>query len=178
MTARPAAVRQLRAVARVLRYRVVREDLWHEWRRRRAGSIALPGGPIRRVMVICHGNICRSPYAAELLARRSGGLEVRSAGLEASEGKPAEPGARRIAKRRGIDLDAHGAHRLEDPDVDRTGSSWGVPTNFTVKVTDNDGGNVTVKAWKRMDGSSDWVYMGEDYCHPCSSTTIMLPLTP
>ena len=96
----------------------MREDAWYEWQRRRAGCVELPEGPIQRVVVICHGNICRSPFAAELLVRRVPGLEVRSAGLEATEGKPAEPGARRTARGRGIDLEAHKAHRLGDPDVE------------------------------------------------------------
>jgi protein-tyrosine phosphatase len=72
---------------------------------------------MRRVLVICYGNICRSPFAAELLARRVPGLEVRSAGLEARDGKPPEPAAKRIARKHGVELAAHGAHRMRTEDV-------------------------------------------------------------
>lgn len=67
--------------------------------------------------MICHGNICRSPFAERLLAARGAGLEVRSAGLEAVEGRAAEHAARRVAASFGIDLDGHAAHRMGEQDV-------------------------------------------------------------
>jgi protein-tyrosine phosphatase len=107
-----------RRLARAARYPSVRQYLWHEWRRRRGGPVDLPPGEVRRILVICHGNICRSPFAERWLARARPDLEVRSAGLAAREGKPAEPGARRIATRFGLDLATHAAHRMEAADVD------------------------------------------------------------
>ena len=58
-----------------------RQNALHEWRRSRGGIHELQRA-VRRVIVICYGNICRSPFAAEVLARRGPGLEVRSAGLD------------------------------------------------------------------------------------------------
>jgi hypothetical protein len=52
------------------------------------------------------------------------------------------------------------------------GDYWGCPANFTVEVTDNDGNNVTVQLWKKVGVTGDWEYIGEGYCHPCSSTEI------
>lgn len=95
-----------------------RADAIYEWRRRRRGEPAIDGLRIGRVLVICHGNICRSPFAAHLLARAQPGLEVRSAGLAAAEGDPAEESARRIARRFGIDLGDHASHRVDGGDVD------------------------------------------------------------
>jgi protein-tyrosine phosphatase len=95
-----------------------RVNALHEWRRRRSGEPAVDGQRIQRVLVICHGNICRSPFAGNLLARERPGLEVRSAGLEAREGKPAEEGARRVARRFEIDLEDHGAHLVDGADVE------------------------------------------------------------
>ncbi|MFI9272786.1 low molecular weight phosphatase family protein [Kitasatospora sp. NPDC052896] len=47
----------------------------------------------RRVLVICKGNICRSPTAAAMLAARLGDrAEVRSAGTHGRyAGEPAHP---------------------------------------------------------------------------------------
>jgi protein-tyrosine phosphatase len=101
----------------VLRHRHYRDDYLYDRARRRRGGVVLPAGRIRRVLIICHGNICRSPFAGLLLASRRRDLEVRSAGLAAGAGKPAEPGALRAAPRFGIDLAEHGARPLEREDV-------------------------------------------------------------
>jgi protein-tyrosine phosphatase len=95
-----------------------RADLLHEWRRRRAGEPPLDPRAVGRVLVLCHGNICRSPFAARLLGARVPRLDVRSAGLEAVEGRGAEPAARRTASAFGVELAAHAAHRLASADVD------------------------------------------------------------
>jgi protein-tyrosine phosphatase len=108
----------LRIVARALRSSNDRHDLVFEFRRRRRGEPLLPAGPIRRVMVICQGNICRSPFAGRQLAAGCPQLEVRSAGLKAREGDPAQPGALKIGSEFGVDLTDHAAHRLSQEDID------------------------------------------------------------
>ncbi len=95
-----------------------RQDWSHEMRRRRAGEPALPGGRIERIVVICHGNICRSPFAGRDLATRLPDCEVRTAGLEADDGKPPEPFARIVAEDMGVSLDGHGARRFDEHDVE------------------------------------------------------------
>jgi protein-tyrosine phosphatase len=60
---------------------------------------------VGRVVFVCAGNICRSPYAERRAATY--GLDVASFGLSAATGSPAYPSARRIAAARGIDLAAH-----------------------------------------------------------------------
>ncbi|MBW8837767.1 MAG: hypothetical protein JF605_22730, partial [Burkholderia sp.] len=59
-------------------------------------------------LVICHGNICRSPYAAAVLAYRlrPHGIRVLSAGL-IGPGRPSPAVARTAALARGIDLKDH-----------------------------------------------------------------------
>jgi len=97
----------LRAFARILRSAEARQDARHEVRRRMRGAPALPPGPIRRLLVLCHGNICRSPFAEALLAARLPACEVRSGGLHAGDGNPADPSAIACAQRMGVSLAAH-----------------------------------------------------------------------
>ena len=66
-----------------------------------------PSGPVR-VLTVCTGNICRSPYA-ELLLRegfgwaRPGAFEVTSAGTHALVGRPVDVGSVRQLGAKGID---------------------------------------------------------------------------
>ena len=70
----------------------------------------LPRG-VSRVLVLCKGNICRSPFAAELLTKRATDrhipLEVRSAGLDITPGHDAHPYAKTISREYAVDLDLH-----------------------------------------------------------------------
>jgi protein-tyrosine-phosphatase len=63
------------------------------------------------VLVLCKGNICRSPFAARYLelesVRRRVGISILSAGLDTTPGKPAYPMASLVSMKRGIDLSAH-----------------------------------------------------------------------
>ena len=69
--------------------------------------------PPKCVVFVCHGNIIRSPMAAELLRQQAAGaLEVLSAGLHATPGKQADPRARSIAPEFGVSLEAHRAQPL------------------------------------------------------------------
>jgi protein-tyrosine phosphatase len=71
----------------------------------------------KRILVVCVGNICRSPMAEALLSRalnrNAGGVEVRSAGLGALVGHPADEIARTLMQQRGVDISAHRARQLE-----------------------------------------------------------------
>jgi low molecular weight protein-tyrosine phosphatase len=102
----------LRVLAR-LRAAPARQDAVAELRRRLRGEPMLPEGPVRRVLVLCHGNICRSPFAEALLAVRVPALAVRSAGLHAGGGNPADPSAIACAQRMGISLAAHRSARVD-----------------------------------------------------------------
>lgn len=67
---------------------------------------------IRSVLMVCEGNICRSPLAAALLAREMPELEVTSAGTHALVGWPADPHAVELMRERDIDLSDHSARTL------------------------------------------------------------------
>ena len=68
-----------------------------------------------RLLFVCAGNICRSPYAAAVLASRpdlAGWIETASAGTLPREGRPTPAAGLLAAQRRGIDLHAHCSRHL------------------------------------------------------------------
>jgi protein-tyrosine-phosphatase/predicted ATP-grasp superfamily ATP-dependent carboligase len=89
-----------------------------------ARAARLVTSPPRRaashILVLCDGNLCRSPFAeARLKARLADRcVTVESAGLRAALGHPAPPLARAAALRHGVNLDAHGSRPLERPMVE------------------------------------------------------------
>lgn len=66
---------------------------------------------IRSVLVVCVGNICRSPLGERALAARLDGVTVSSAGLGALVDSAADPDAARAAADLGISLDNHRARQ-------------------------------------------------------------------
>ena len=80
------------------------------------------------ILVVCSGNICRSPIAEGLLRRALGrrldgvAPSVGSAGTIAVDGAPAMPESVEAARERGVDIREHAARRLmpeliEDADL-------------------------------------------------------------
>lgn len=72
---------------------------------RYAGLRSIDWARVERLIFVCKGNICRSPYAAHLAC--SLGANAISCGIEATGGHPAYPAALRNAEPRGIDLAMH-----------------------------------------------------------------------
>ena len=66
------------------------------------------------VLMVCAGNICRSPTAEYVLKSKLVGksIEVSSAGLTALEGKPADAQAQQIARAHNIDMSEHQGRQL------------------------------------------------------------------
>lgn len=75
-----------------------------------------------RILVICAGNICRSPYAAERLQRLMPAHTVHSAGLLTEKsgliGASAASEAQEVAGTLGIDLSTHRAQQVTTAMVD------------------------------------------------------------
>lgn len=68
---------------------------------------------IRRMLVLCEGNHCRSPLAEALLRKALGpGLEIRSAGLEALVDHPAHTETLCLGAGLGLDLAPHRGRQL------------------------------------------------------------------
>ena len=80
----------------------------HPVRRRRAVASLLARQRPARLLVVCNGNIFRSPFAAAVLRRRLDpwGVQVESAGFLGAN-RPAPPDARAAAAKRGVDLSPH-----------------------------------------------------------------------
>jgi protein-tyrosine phosphatase len=68
----------------------------------------------KRILIVCMGNICRSPTAEYLFRQRMGsrGIEFGSAGLGALVGSPMDATALQLLAESGIDGTMHRAHQL------------------------------------------------------------------
>ena len=66
----------------------------------------------KSVLVLCTGNICRSPYAEAVLKHRAPGIFVDSAGLSAMVDYEADATGQAVARGRGIDLSEHKAKQV------------------------------------------------------------------
>ncbi|MEY0099041.1 arsenate reductase/protein-tyrosine-phosphatase family protein [Providencia stuartii] len=64
------------------------------------------------ILVVCMGNICRSPTGERLLQAHFPNKKVHSAGIIAKENMPAYESAIRIAENHHLSLDNHQSRRL------------------------------------------------------------------
>lgn len=67
---------------------------------------------VSRVLVVCVGNICRSPLGERLLARHVPGLQVTSAGIAAVVGAPVDATAATVAQQHGLSTEGHAARQF------------------------------------------------------------------
>ncbi|MFF4403642.1 low molecular weight phosphotyrosine protein phosphatase [Streptomyces sp. NPDC001404] len=69
---------------------------------------------MRKLLTVCLGNYCRSPFAQVALTRRGGtAVTVRSAGLIGKwQDQPANPSMINAARRLGLDLTPHRAQQI------------------------------------------------------------------
>jgi protein-tyrosine phosphatase len=78
-----------------------------------AASIVKPTpNEVKRLVFVCHGNICRSAFA-DVVAKKLG-IKTASFGLSTSTGKTAHPPAIEIGAQMGHDLSDHRTTRVED----------------------------------------------------------------
>jgi protein-tyrosine-phosphatase len=77
----------------------------------------------QQLLVVCLGNICRSPYAARRLAAAlPAGWEVRQGGTLDLPARSSTPEAIAAAAERGIDLSTHASHPVTRADLDAAGA--------------------------------------------------------
>ncbi|QNU61658.1 low molecular weight protein-tyrosine-phosphatase [Vreelandella titanicae] len=65
-----------------------------------------------RILVVCTGNICRSPVAEAFLKQCLPDRQISSAGLGALKGEPVSVLARQLAEADGLDVTNHQARQL------------------------------------------------------------------
>lgn len=69
-----------------------------------------------KILVVCVGNICRSPIGERYLQKLLPDKEVASAGIASKksrlEGKPADAMATEVASEHGVSLEGHGSQQL------------------------------------------------------------------
>jgi protein-tyrosine-phosphatase len=78
----------------------------------------LRGRQIGRVLVLCYGNICRSPLAAALAAKRFPNLSFPSAGFYPTIGRPSPGFVLAAAESLEIDLTGHLSKRVDSNMID------------------------------------------------------------
>ncbi len=67
----------------------------------------------KNILIICIGNICRSPMGEGLLQAKLPHVNVSSAGIAAMVGYPADPHSVYIMQERGIDISTHLARQVD-----------------------------------------------------------------
>lgn len=66
------------------------------------------------ILVVCVGNICRSPIAAALLKEQYPQKHIDSAGLSAVVGDPVDPKSQAVMNPYGVDMSNHVAKQIEE----------------------------------------------------------------
>ena len=97
------------------------DRLLHPWRRQRARAVLRRHRMPSLVLFVCHGNICRSPYAEGALRAQLGSgaasvIHVRSAGFIGPD-RPSPRFAIEEAAARGVDLRHHRASTISAHDI-------------------------------------------------------------
>ncbi|MGP4789267.1 low molecular weight protein-tyrosine-phosphatase [Psychrobacter sp. 1Y11] len=66
------------------------------------------------ILVVCVGNICRSPIAAALLKKQYPEKQIDSAGLSALVGNPVDPNSQQVMTAYDIDMSDHVAKQINE----------------------------------------------------------------
>ncbi|MEJ2801456.1 low molecular weight protein-tyrosine-phosphatase [Comamonadaceae bacterium PP-2] len=71
---------------------------------------------MNKALIVCIGNICRSPMAQAILQSNLPNIQVHSAGIGALVGHKADPQALNLMAERGLDIQAHRAKQIDEED--------------------------------------------------------------
>ena len=105
--------RHLAAIARRVRHFLILLQASRATRRR------LGAAPIRRLLVVCYGNICRSAYLGMLAQQEIGTLiEVCSGGFHVVGGRETPQRHQALALQTGVDLSSHRSKTVTQLDLE------------------------------------------------------------
>ena len=90
----------------------IANTLWFLGPYRRYGKVDF--SRVRRLVFVCQGNVCRSPFGHHLANQVIAGVPVCSLGLGTSSGLPADSLATNVASDFGVDLTAHRTTAVTD----------------------------------------------------------------
>lgn len=97
-------------------------DYWlSRLRARQTAAALLKHRPLRKILVVCYGNIYRSPFVEACLRNtcaKAQPLEVRSAGFHPREGRSVKASFQEIAQTFNVDLAPHRSRCLRRDDLD------------------------------------------------------------
>lgn len=68
----------------------------------------------RSILVVCTGNVCRSPIAEYLFKKYLPTHKIASAGIKAMVGEPAREQAFKVSQKDGVDLSRHCAQQIDN----------------------------------------------------------------
>lgn len=110
----------LRAHTAGLADRVARRR-WRAQVRRTQGGQAMSSTTVapRRVLVLCYGNICRSPVAGALVQKALPQAEVVSSGFHERTGRESPAAIQTVAQELGLDLQDHRSSQVNAVDVEQ-----------------------------------------------------------
>lgn len=74
--------------------------------------------PTKRVLFLCYGNICRSPYAEAKARAGATELQVRSVGFHDKVDRVTPEHVLEVARKRGVDLASHRSRRIDKSDLE------------------------------------------------------------
>jgi protein-tyrosine phosphatase len=139
----------------------------HPFRARRVRN-RLAGRSIERILVLCHGNICRSPLlqaalTRHLAERQRSDVVVSSAGFGGA-GRPTPPSGVAVAREMGFDLSAHRSTVLTAADLQRA--------DLIVVMS---GGQENDVRWRGAPGHVPVVVLGDVDPEPSDGRTIVDP---
>ncbi|HTD82744.1 MAG TPA: hypothetical protein VK648_03035 [Gemmatimonadaceae bacterium] len=79
------------------------DRILHRRRHEAAGRLLADLDPPRNILIVCHGNVCRSPYLEAALKTALPDIKIASAGFM-GPGRPVPPFALEVSAKRGLDL--------------------------------------------------------------------------
>ncbi len=98
-------------------FRFARRKAKDRWLLNRAQSklkqLSREKGQIRKILLVCYGNICRSPLAEQIVRKLMPDMTVTSAGFHRKTGRKSPTNVLEAARQLGVDLTSHSSKLID-----------------------------------------------------------------